>query len=136
MLRNIPSFVMGKEAVFLPIVDDEVAREVEICLFRKHFHLGLRERGFEAIGHAFVVGAKCHDVTACHFEPQFPVVFSNLPKFLANHWNQNTVGIALPGVKDLRFGSESFMVDRKSTRLNSSHTVISYAVFCLKKKKN
>src|SRR5438034_2340717 len=27
------------------------------------------------------------------------------------------------------------VVDRKSTRLNSSHTVISYAVFCLKKKK-
>src|SRR5438034_2229606 len=27
-------------------------------------------------------------------------------------------------------------VDRKSTRLNSSHTVISYAVFCLKKKKH
>src|SRR5260221_983049 len=26
--------------------------------------------------------------------------------------------------------------DRKSTRLNSSHTVISYAVFCLKKKNN
>src|SRR2546426_8866502 len=28
-----------------------------------------------------------------------------------------------------------FVVDRKSTRLNSSHLVISYAVFCLKKKK-
>src|SRR5215204_5054518 len=28
-----------------------------------------------------------------------------------------------------------FIRDRKSTRLNSSHTVISYAVFCLKKKK-
>src|SRR2546426_8191894 len=27
-------------------------------------------------------------------------------------------------------------LDRKSTRLNSSHLVISYAVFCLKKKKN
>src|SRR5258708_13037148 len=27
-------------------------------------------------------------------------------------------------------------VDRKSTRLNSSHQIISYAVFCLKKKKN
>src|SRR5260221_6291607 len=26
------------------------------------------------------------------------------------------------------------LADRKSTRLNSSHTVISYAVFCLKKK--
>src|SRR5436190_2705942 len=31
-------------------------------------------------------------------------------------------------------GSPAFL-DRKSTRLNSSHTVISYAVFCLKKKK-
>src|SRR5256885_13333836 len=28
------------------------------------------------------------------------------------------------------------VVDRKSTRLNSSHLVISYAVFCLKKKKH
>src|SRR2546426_7047166 len=32
-----------------------------------------------------------------------------------------------------RTGSE--FLDRKSTRLNSSHLVISYAVFCLKKKK-
>src|SRR2546429_7849484 len=32
----------------------------------------------------------------------------------------------------VRFGSR----DRKSTRLNSSHGYISYAVFCLKKKKN
>src|SRR5438132_10066752 len=30
---------------------------------------------------------------------------------------------------------DTFGIDRKSTRLNSSHTVISYAVFCLKKKK-
>src|SRR5438034_7675425 len=30
---------------------------------------------------------------------------------------------------------QSPKIDRKSTRLNSSHTVISYAVFCLKKKK-
>src|SRR2546428_9715211 len=29
-----------------------------------------------------------------------------------------------------------FLQDRKSTRLNSSHDQISYAVFCLKKKKN
>src|SRR2546429_5597261 len=28
------------------------------------------------------------------------------------------------------------LIDRKSTRLNSSHGYISYAVFCLKKKKN
>src|SRR5438034_6254406 len=35
-----------------------------------------------------------------------------------------------------RSGAPNFvhLIDRKSTRLNSSHTVISYAVFCLKKK--
>src|SRR5260221_10904799 len=32
-------------------------------------------------------------------------------------------------------GVDLLVTDRKSTRLNSSHTVISYAVFCLKKKK-
>src|SRR2546426_8302832 len=32
--------------------------------------------------------------------------------------------------------AQSPLVDRKSTRLNSSHLVISYAVFCLKKKKS
>ena len=35
----------------------------------------------------------------------------------------------------LHRGSRAPPPDRKSTRLNSSHTVISYAVFCLKKKK-
>src|SRR5256885_16561138 len=33
-------------------------------------------------------------------------------------------------------GTTRAVADRKSTRLNSSHLVISYAVFCLKKKKN
>src|SRR3989442_11870438 len=33
-------------------------------------------------------------------------------------------------------GTDRLLADRKSTRLNSSHVRISYAVFCLKKKKN
>src|SRR5438876_9120278 len=39
--------------------------------------------------------------------------------------------------KSSRLSRSSFaeMIDRKSTRLNSSHPSISYAVFCLKKKK-
>src|SRR5438105_11049043 len=39
---------------------------------------------------------------------------------------------------DLAFDADlaEQLVDRKSTRLNSSHEWISYAVFCLKKKKN
>src|SRR5215211_8372453 len=39
-----------------------------------------------------------------------------------------------PGPGD-GLGRRPPQADRKSTRLNSSHTVISYAVFCLKKKK-
>src|SRR5256885_9985692 len=35
----------------------------------------------------------------------------------------------------LRYETTRIKTDRKSTRLNSSHLVISYAVFCLKKKK-
>src|SRR5436190_14076794 len=38
------------------------------------------------------------------------------------------------GFTEVRLGILPTMGDRKSTRLNSSHTVISYAVFCLKKK--
>src|SRR5947207_6145525 len=43
----------------------------------------------------------------------------------------------LPGLPPRRAsdGGDVRLGDRKSTRLNSSHTVISYAVFCLKKKK-
>src|SRR5947207_8840728 len=41
----------------------------------------------------------------------------------------------LPGDYDMKLYSPANRADRKSTRLNSSHTVISYAVFCLKKKR-
>src|SRR5688500_9148984 len=53
-----------------------------------------------------------------------------LPQFsglLEGYWGRNGI----------HFHSEylgAAMLDRKSTRLNSSHLVISYAVFCLKKK--
>src|SRR2546426_2447981 len=40
------------------------------------------------------------------------------------------------GARGRRGGCRPRRQDRKSTRLNSSHLVISYAVFCLKKKKN
>src|SRR5205807_10275177 len=55
----------------------------------------------------------------------------------------DTIGRCLTSVKEedwLDTLDNSFQrkpgADRKSTRLNSSHLVISYAVFCLKKKKN
>src|SRR5256885_9059786 len=44
--------------------------------------------------------------------------------------------LAVPGrQRPVRDGCVAGYQDRKSTRLNSSHLVISYAVFCLKKKK-
>src|SRR5260221_10025034 len=58
---------------------------------------------------------------------------------LARAHTRKKLKFTLPGpmtivdtVADRFYGDK---VDRKSTRLNSSHTVISYAVFCLKKKK-
>src|SRR5258708_39653408 len=44
------------------------------------------------------------------------------------------LAIVLPGPQ-LAIVDASCGPDRKSTRLNSSHQIISYAVFCLKKKK-
>src|SRR5690554_7412564 len=50
------------------------------------------------------------------------------------------IGLDLPGnnlfaKKQSKTFEEAVDLDRKSTRLNSSHVRISYAVFCLKKKK-
>src|SRR5688572_31040826 len=53
-----------------------------------------------------------------------------------NRMNKYTVGMATQGYAN--YLKKSFagdpLRDRKSTRLNSSHSQISYAVFCLKKK--
>src|SRR5256885_12306363 len=48
------------------------------------------------------------------------------------HDNYRTTG---QSSKVLMVADATMRTDRKSTRLNSSHLVISYAVFCLKKKK-
>src|SRR5256885_11758561 len=51
------------------------------------------------------------------------------------HWRDaQRVGAGLD-LRDLAVVLGAVNGDRKSTRLNSSHLVISYAVFCLKKKK-
>src|SRR5688500_19352358 len=54
-----------------------------------------------------------------------------------DEWRQTATTAAASQHTKKRIKVEDFMpqvADRKSTRLNSSHLVISYAVFCLKKK--
>src|SRR5689334_24697850 len=46
------------------------------------------------------------------------------------------IAAAAAGTAEAAAAAASAAGDRKSTRLNSSHSSISYAVFCLKKKKN
>src|SRR5260221_8878577 len=54
-------------------------------------------------------------------------------KPLAQNIDLDTLAGQTPGFTGADLAN---LIDRKSTRLNSSHTVISYAVFCLKKKNN
>src|SRR5258708_30334300 len=59
------------------------------------------------------------------------------PQFdrLANHLRlRTTLRAAYRVAKAREFIKKEIKRDRKSTRLNSSHQIISYAVFCLKKK--
>src|SRR2546430_5430462 len=51
------------------------------------------------------------------------------------HLSRITGGIGLRGPGETQLEEDRRLVDRKSTRLNSSHSQISYAVFCLKKKR-
>src|SRR2546430_8207228 len=52
-------------------------------------------------------------------------VSRNAPRLPVSSWVTSAIADPLPALRR----------DRKSTRLNSSHSQISYAVFCLKKKK-
>src|SRR5258708_11269564 len=56
--------------------------------------------------------------------------YTTLFRSLLASGSRSLLGLLFPS-RALRVGT---FVDRKSTRLNSSHQIISYAVFCLKKK--
>src|SRR5256885_4195666 len=74
-----------------------------------------------------------HDALPISAEGTSP--FSPLPRTSARSVGITGSSASRPLSKSCRQSSETEAGDRKSTRLNSSHLVISYAVFCLKKKK-
>src|SRR5688572_32342414 len=66
---------------------------------------------------------------ALHFEKVFIVDPDGMTRF-------GMIGGLLTSIPiKAAFGDDFQTIDRKSTRLNSSHSQISYAVFCLKKKR-
>src|SRR2546427_6337035 len=76
---------------------------------------------------------------ACRDAPTAPTASVRVD--LSRGWvraSPGEVGMSAPGLLGAAgdaSGIPRFRRDRKSTRLNSSHSQISYAVFCLKKKK-
>src|SRR5258708_30875971 len=64
--------------------------------------------------------------------PICPAIVSLSRRARFRRWLHNQGDVARI---DRHSGRSADFLDRKSTRLNSSHQIISYAVFCLKKKK-
>src|SRR5438445_4182380 len=93
-------------------------------MMAKHLGIGLIGSGFNAKFHLLgFVGVRNADVLG---------VWSPNRK----HAEETAaLALALEVGEAKVYRSITEMVDRKSTRLNSSHANISYAVFCLKKKK-
>src|SRR2546430_17730624 len=61
---------------------------------------------------------------------------SGRPPEKGDSWDAQERRESFPTKMETRLSTRSTKADRKSTRLNSSHSQISYAVFCLKKKKH
>src|SRR5258708_10170782 len=75
------------------------------------------------------------DPTADSLAAHHLISLLNLARFQrAGHQPIAVVGGGTGFIGDPSGKSEERQLDRKSTRLNSSHQIISYAVFCLKKK--
>src|SRR3989454_8509769 len=103
---------------------------------RQHFGLYALTQVLSFIGYLLITGASIRVVSQAYLgnEPSLSdaldFAFSKLGRTLAAGFATGilvllaSILLIIPGI-----------VDRKSTRLNSSHLVISYAVFCLKKKK-
>src|SRR5688572_32752630 len=80
------------------------------------------------------------DIYTLSLHDALPIFFEEVGGYgVAEHVGGDEEGVGGGGAAvagDAVVAEEGFdVVDRKSTRLNSSHSQISYAVFCLKKKK-
>src|SRR5215510_8843926 len=84
------------------------------------------------------MGTMLH-AAGCALDRALPEVSLSEPKMVAAI-HESYISAGADVIQTNTFGANRLWLaghgDRKSTRLNSSHVAISYAVFCLKKKKN
>src|SRR5690625_6058608 len=93
-------------------------------LLSKHGEAMYRPRDKEEL---YAVEADPYELNNLVNDPEYIYILKKM-RYRLDTWIFET--------KDTGFLQEGeMMLDRKSTRLNSSHVAISYAVFCLKKKK-
>src|SRR5699024_11986036 len=67
--------------------------------------------------------------------PILAITASPMPSLIFSRKNERVIHASAVKTKTMKTVFVLTALDRKSTRLNSSHVSISYAVFCLKKKK-
>src|SRR3989449_8413517 len=91
------------------------------------------------------IRAVCDRLAAAGYAAVAPALFDRVEPSFESGYSPDEISAAMRFVQNPDFGAflrdtsaaigELKSADRKSTRLNSSHGYISYAVFCLKKKK-
>ena len=129
------------------IAKDQLNVENTEALLKGCVNLGRHIRNLSQFGVPIVVAIN-NFVTDT--EAEFEVIREYCKQFhvdvsVSSHWEhggdgaidlaEKVVALAESGASQFKTLYDDEMPDRKSTRLNSSHVVISYAVFCLKKKK-
>src|SRR5690242_19210085 len=137
--QNPDAILFFRMGDFYEMFDDDaeiVARELEIALTRRDFGRG-EKSPMAGIPHHAADGyirrlvEKGYRVAVCE-QTSDPALSKGLV-------DREVLRIVTPGTiidpAMLAAKRNNFLADRKSTRLNSSHMSISYAVFCLKKKK-
>src|SRR2546430_17654343 len=95
---------------------------IVLCMYIKNHHLELFFFFFNDTATTEIYTLSLHDALPISPTPTFRLTAAK---------NQAMLFLAGGDCSSLARGQ----IDRKSTRLNSSHSQISYAVFCLKKKK-
>src|SRR5258708_32935772 len=103
-------------------------------------YLAMTERVLKSLDDLFLFLTRRH-VFSCHFfffnDTATTEIYTLSLHDALPILDRGTVGLVGDGDEFMGHGVEGSkdVEDRKSTRLNSSHQIISYAVFCLKKKK-